>query len=83
MLNPERRRLDKEASIVLKRLLNEAQRITLGSIENFGWELRFVRRPPGAEPIPVVFDHSGQTYAVLEPDGSLNQTPTITIRPER
>jgi len=81
MLNSERRRLDKEASIALKRELNDAQLMTLRGIENFGWELRFVRRPPGVDPIPVVFDHAGKQYAVLEQDGSLNQKPNIVIRP--
>lgn len=81
MLNPERRRLDKDTVTALKRLLNDAQLMTLVGIENFGWELRFVRRPPGSDPIPVVFDHAGQQYAVLERDGSLNQKPSIVIRP--
>lgn len=81
MLNPERRRLGKEASIALKRQLNDAQLMTLRGIENFGWELRFVRRPPGEDPIPVVFDHAGKQYAVLEKDGTLNQNPNIVIRP--
>lgn len=81
MLNQERRRISKEAMAVLKRQLNDAQLTTLNEMERFGWELRFVRRPPFKESIPVVFDATGKQYAVIRSDGSLDQSPDIVIRP--
>lgn len=31
-------------------------------------------------PVPVVFDRTGERWAVLEPDGSLNETPGYRLR---
>lgn len=81
MLKQERRRVGKEVLSALKRQLNDAQLATLSEMERFGWELRFVRRPPFQASIPVVFDGDGKRYAVIEPDGSLNHAPDIVIRP--
>ena len=49
-------------------------------LERFGWELKFVRRPPFQPSIPVVFDADRKQFAVLEPDGTLNENPGFTIR---
>ena len=81
MLKQERRKISKEAMAALKRQLNDAQLTTLSEMERFGWELRFVRRPPFQASIPVVFDGDGRRFAVIEADGSLNHTPDIVIRP--
>jgi len=76
----ERRRALKAQTAALKRELNEAQILTLVSLEPFGWELKFVRRPMFQASIPVVFDGDRKTYAVLEPDGTLNENPGFKIR---
>ena len=55
MAESERRRLDKERSAELKRELNEDQLITLRGLEQFGWELKFIRRPPFLAKVAVVF----------------------------
>lgn len=81
MLKTDRRESAKQLQASMKRLLNDAQLSTLSQIESFGWELRFVRRPPFADPIPVVFDASGQQNAVLEKDGTLNPNHGLVIRP--
>ncbi len=64
----------------LRKDLNSAQLETLGGLERFGWELKFVRRPLFQAPIPVVFDGDRKTIAVLENDGSLNEHPAFDIR---
>ena len=76
----ERRKVQKELSMVLKRELNEAQRDTLRSLEAFGWELKFVRRKPFQPAVAVVFDGDRKKFAVLELDGRLNESPGFEIR---
>ena len=76
----ERRSGQRELSSVLKRQLNDAQLLTLRGLEGFGWELKFIRRPMFQQPIPVVFDSDRRTYAVLLPDGTLDQNPGFDIR---
>lgn len=76
----ERRKTQKDLSNALKRSLNEAQLGTLQGLEHFGWELKFVRRKPFQEPVAVVFDGDRKQFAVLEVDGTLNETPDFEIR---
>lgn len=80
MLEQERRKQEKELSIVLKRQLNEDQRMTLSSLESFGWELKFIRRSPSGPPVAVIFDGDRKKFAVLEANGSLNENPNFDIR---
>lgn len=76
----ERRKSQRELSSVLKRELNEAQLSTLQGLEQFGWELKFVRRKPFQPPVAVIFDGDRKNFAVLEIDGSLNENPGFEIR---
>lgn len=76
----ERRKAQRELSSSLKRELNEAQLVTLQGLEQFGWELKFVRRKPFQTPIAVVFDGDRKHFAVLEIDGKLNENPDFEIR---
>jgi hypothetical protein len=80
MPDVERRKAEKEFASVLKRQLNAAQILTLRGLEQFGWELKFIRRPPFQTPIAVVSDGSRKQYAVLELDGTLNENPGFPIR---
>jgi hypothetical protein len=80
MADLERRKAEKEYANVLKRQLNAAQILTLRGLEQFGWELKFIRRPPFQTPIAVVSDGDRRKYAVLELDGSLNENPGFAIR---
>ena len=52
----ERRKARKPLLEILKSELNPDQRETLGELEKFGWELRFVRHDPDQRPVPVIFD---------------------------
>lgn len=80
MSEQERRRLEKELSLVLKRQLNQDQQMTLSSLESFGWELKFIRKPPFGPSIAVIFDADRRKFAVLEPDGEVNENPGFDIR---
>jgi hypothetical protein len=76
----ERRRAEGKTSGMLKKELNEEQRLALAELEKFGWELKFIRRPMFQQPIPVVFDSDRRHYAVLNADGSLDDKPGFEIR---
>jgi hypothetical protein len=64
----------------MERDLNQDQLFALRGLERYGWELKFVRRPPSKKPIPVVFDSGRKKFAVLNPDGSLDENPGFEIR---
>ena len=80
MHGTERRRTAPAPCRELERNLSTAQLLTLRELENFGWELKYVRRPMFQPVIPIVFDADRSHYAVIESDGALNEHPTITIR---
>jgi len=80
MFGRERRGSEQESSARLRALLNEDQLMTLVELEQFGWSLKFVRRPMFQPSIPVVIDADRKRYAVLEADGTLNEHPGFTIR---
>jgi hypothetical protein len=69
-----------ESSFALKRELNDDQRFTLAELEAFGWELKFVRRPMFQQSVPVLLDSQRRNFAVIEPDGTLNEHPFLNIR---
>lgn len=65
---------------ILKAELNPDQRETLGELEKYGWELRFVRHDPDQRPVPVIFDSGQSKFAVLDQDGTLDEKAFIDIR---
>jgi hypothetical protein len=60
--------------------LNDIQRVALPSIENFGWQLAFVRRPLFVSPMVVVQNLDQDKLAILEQDGSVNLFPLVEWR---
>lgn len=81
MTDRERRQSAQVVSPVgLRAGLRPAQLNALATLEQFGWTLRFVRRPMFLDPIPVVFRADGQQFVVLEADGTLNENPGFKIR---
>ena len=80
MAQAERRTGTHKSGRELRSELNDAQLETLNELERFGWQLKFIRRPMFQPSIPVVFDGDRKHYAVLEPDGTLNEHPAFTIR---
>ena len=76
----ERRSQAPQVPDVLKQELNPEQRETLGELEKFGWELRFVRHDPEQRPVPVIFDAEREKFAVLDSEGHLDEDAFINIR---
>lgn len=74
------RRKGRQYSAELRAQLNPDQQMTLNELERFGWELKFIRRPPFRDPIPVVFDADRTSFCVLRPDGTLDDHPDLLIR---
>ncbi len=65
----------------LSEYLNQAQIATINKMEQFGWELFFVRRPLFQEVITIMrFLQSGET-ALIEEDGSFNRAHEVYVRP--
>lgn len=80
MTQQERRKDQARSTREMRAELNEAQRDTLADLERYGWQLKFIRRPIFQPSVPVVFDGDRKSYAVLEPDGTLNEHPPFDIR---
>jgi len=80
MADSERRRNGSTTASSLRAQLNEDQRMTLSELERFGWELKFIRRKPFQDPIPVVFDGDRKSFAVIRIDGTLDDKPEFDIR---
>ncbi|WP_256777548.1 MULTISPECIES: hypothetical protein [unclassified Stenotrophomonas] len=78
MNTPERRQ--SPDPVQLRAGLTAEQRKAVETLEHFGWQLRFVRRPLFRDPIPVLFDRAGERYVVLQPDGSLDESQTLQLR---
>ena len=64
----------------LKKLLNQAQLLTIQRIGQFGWELQFVRRNGLEVPLPVVKGPTGEAIGVIDEDGNIDSNPDIVIR---
>ena len=80
MTDRERRKTRVPGSAMLRAQLNEDQLMTLCDLERFGWELRFIRRPPFQDAIPVVIDGDRKSFSLLKQDGSLEDDPGIPLR---
>lgn len=80
MVERERRQETMPPSAALRSQLNEEQLMTLRDLERFGWELKFIRRPPFQEAIPVVVDGDRKSFSILKSDGSLEDQPDIKLR---
>ena len=78
--NSERRGRTPPIPSGFEAMLNQDQKNALRNVENFGWQMAFVRRPLFDEPIFVVASPDHQRYAILESNGEVNMTPDIVIR---
>lgn len=79
-MDREKRKGEKPVPDKLDETLNPAQLLALRQIENYGWSLRFVRRPLFQDPVPVVVSADGDTIGILEDDGRVNMQPDIKLR---
>jgi hypothetical protein len=81
MTDRERRQPAELVSPVgLRAGLTPQQLDALATLEQFGWTLKFVRRPLFQDPIAVVFRADGGKFVVLRNDGSLDEHPDFKIR---
>ncbi|MFT5032973.1 MAG: hypothetical protein ACI89D_002588 [Bermanella sp.] len=64
----------------LESYLNPAQIVTLHEVARFGWELQYVRRPLFMEPVPILFNHTMNRYAVMDINGCMNRSIDVALR---
>lgn len=64
----------------LRELLNAQQLTSLRQIENFGWQLHFVRRPLFQDPVVVIVSAEGDRFGTLESDGRIEISNHFDIR---
>ncbi|MEJ7902114.1 MAG: hypothetical protein WKF63_09715 [Thermomicrobiales bacterium] len=76
-MHSERRKIDHEATSLLKKKLNIDQLAALNTLEQFGWYLKFVRHDPPRPPIGVLCDPDKHTYAILDELGELHENPVF------
>ena len=79
-IDRDRRKDRLVSNATLRAQLNEDQLMTLSELERFGCELKFIRRPPFQDPIPVVIDGDRKSYSILRPDGSLDEKTKLKLR---
>jgi hypothetical protein len=64
----------------VRKYLNDAQQAQLNTIEGFGWNLKYIRRPLFQESVVVVSDPNGTLLGILEEDGRLNMESDMGMR---
>ena len=79
-MSDDKRKGDKPIPTDIKNYLNDAQLAELHTIEKFGWELTYIRRPLFQEHVVVVMNPDGSSIGILEDDGRLNLDPDIDTR---
>jgi hypothetical protein len=60
--------------------LNDTQVLALHQIENFGWHLKFLRRPLFQEAVAVVVNAEGTQTGILDEDGKIDMDSDIKMR---
>ena len=79
-MTEERRKNREPAPGELEKRLNELQLAAYHRMEQFGWEIQFIRQPLFQDPVAVVTTGDGEQVGVLELDGTVNLNPDIRIR---
>jgi hypothetical protein len=64
-------------------LLTEEQHTSLRKLESFGWSLRKIRRPKFEEMVVILAHSDGKSYAILTPEGDLDQKTPVHVREEK
>ena len=63
-----------------KAILSDGQRQALRTVEQFGWELVFVRRPMFEPVVAVARSSDGRQYGLLTDEGVLDTQTRIHLR---
>ena len=80
MVDDDKRKGENPVPDNLNKYLNDAQLSELHTIESFGWQVKFIRRPLFQDVVVVVVNPDGSSICVLEEDGTVNHNPDITLR---
>jgi len=79
-MGDEKRTGEKAVPDNVEDYLNGMQQAILGTIEKYGWRLKFVRRSVSLPPVIVIEDKEGKELGVLEENGAINYESGIVIR---
>ena len=79
-MDKEKRHNDVPIPENLEDWLTQDQLDALKQLENFGWKLKFIRRPAFQDPIVIIYSENGSKIGLLEKDGKIDMNPDITIR---
>ncbi|MDX2464259.1 MAG: hypothetical protein QNK31_07085 [Porticoccus sp.] len=79
-MNDEKRKGEKAIPDGVEDYLNDLQKAILGTVEKYGWTLKFVRRSVSEAPVIVIEDKDGGEIGVLEDNGAINYESDIVIR---
>ena len=79
-MSDDKRKGEKAIPDNVEDYLNDLQQAILGTIEKYGWTLKFVRRSVSKAPLIVIEDKEGQQVGVLEDNGAINYASGIVIR---
>lgn len=60
--------------------LSQDQLDALKQIENFGWQLKFIRKPAFQDPIVIIYCPDGNKIGLLERNGKIDMKPDIVLR---
>jgi len=60
--------------------LSQDQLDALKQLGNFGWQLKFIRRPAFQDPIVIIYSRDRDQFGILEKDGKIDTDSGITIR---
>lgn len=66
----------------LPQILTPEQLHTLHRLENYGWQLKYVRRPLFQDPVLVLYNAQDGRHSLLEPDGTLLEMEDVDLRKE-
>lgn len=58
-----------------RQILTIEQKIALKELENFGWEIDYVRRPLFQQPRVIVRNPQSGRQSVIEADGTVDHNP--------
>ena len=79
-MHEEKRKGEKAIPDNVNDYLNDIQQVILKNITKLGWDLQFVRRSSGEQPIAVVGDKEFNMFGVMDESGSVDFESGILFR---
>jgi hypothetical protein len=81
-MDEDKRTGEKPIPLNVEDYLNDLQQDILRVVKQYGWTLKFVRRPDNETPVIVIEEKDGSQVGVLEENGAINYESDIVIREE-